>query len=305
MIEKLGRYRITGELGKGAGGVVYSAIDPETGAEVALKALPTSDFGLDRAALLERLKREAESTAKLDHPNIVKVTGLEQEAGGRYFLTMEMVKGRTLEHGLRNQEPFAPKQVAEMISMAAAALDYAHGSGMVHRDVKPANLMIIAGGGLKVMDFGAVKLLDQEQKMQLTRAGTTIGSPHYISPEQLMGGEVDGRSDQFSLAVIAYELLVGRKPFQAEAVALVMFQIATEKHPAPHSIRPELPAALSAVFDRGLAKKREERYESCSDFARDLIAALQVDRPKQSRLWWIVAAAVVAIAAIVFFLTRS
>jgi len=296
--EKLGRYEIKGELGRGAGGVVYRALDPETGEEVALKALPKA--GLDPVrdiTMMERLRREAESTAILQHPNIVRVYGLEEDHG-QVYLVMELVRGRMLEEALRKKEEFASKDVARIISAAASALDFAHQASIVHRDVKPANLMLTEDGGLKVMDFGAVKILDRKHAMELTTAGTAVGSPYYMSPEQIRGQAVDGRSDQFSLAVIAYQLLAGRRPFAAESLAAIIYQI-TDEPPAPlSSLRSDLPAAVDTVFHRALAKKRDERYPNCADFAADLNAAITAGvRAKTRKRWWI--AAGIAAAALV------
>lgn len=321
MIEKLGRYEIKDELGRGGGGIVYRALDPETGEEVALKVLPKG--GLDPvrdSTMMERLRREAESTAILQHPNIVRVHSL-QEDQGQVYLVMELVRGRMLEDALREKEAFSPQDVARIISAAASALDFAHQSNIVHRDVKPANLMLTDDGVLKVMDFGAVKILDRQQSMDLTTAGTVVGSPHYMSPEQIRGVAVDGRSDQFSLAVIAYQLLAGKRPFAAESLAAILYQIA-EEQPAPlSSLRSDLPAATDVVFNRALAKKQADRYPTCSAFAEDLNAAIHVvsnvvsnvvsstvvsstesaarsggESGKKSR-WWI-AAGVAALAAI-------
>ena len=293
MIEKLGRYDIKGELGRGAGGIVYHAVDPETGEEVALKALPKA--GLDPVrdiTMMERLRREAESTAVLQHPNIVRVDRLEEDHG-QVYLVMELVRGRTLEQALRKKETLSPPEVARIISAAASALDFAHRASIVHRDVKPANLMLTEEGGLKVMDFGAVKILDRQHAMELTTAGTVVGSPHYMSPEQILGGAVDGRSDQFSLAVIAYQLLAGKRPFAAEALAAVVYQVCEENAAPLSSLRSDLPATVDAIFARALAKKRDERYPRCSDFAVDLDAAIGAGAKSRTR-WWIAAAVVVA-----------
>jgi serine/threonine-protein kinase len=280
VIEKLGRYQITGELGRGGGGVVYSAVDPESGAAIALKTVPTESFGaVDHQMLISRLKREAKSLATLDHPNIVKMIDLDEDEG-RTFIVMELVSGHTLEQALRKGETFAPERVVRIIAEVAHGLDYAHRRGITHRDVKPANLMLTPEGQVKIMDFGTVKLQGPQYMTQLTETGTMIGSTHYMSPEQVTESGVDGRSDQFSLAVIAYELLAGTKPFSGDMAPAVMFQITSAKHPAPTSLKPELPAELEAVFDRALAKERNSRYLSCMGFAKDLAAALKVPLPE-------------------------
>jgi serine/threonine protein kinase len=298
-MEKLGRYEIKGELGRGAGGIVYHAVDPETGQEVALKALPKA--GLDPVrdiTMMERLRREAESTAVLQHPNIVRVDGLEEDHG-QVYLVMELVRGRTVEEALRKKEKFSPNDVARIVSAAASALDFAHQASIVHRDVKPANVMLTEEGSLKVMDFGAVKILDRQHAMELTTAGTVVGSPHYMSPEQIRGSAVDGRSDQFSLAVIAYQLLAGKRPFAAESLAAIVYQVCEEQAAPLSSLRSDLPAAVDTVFARALAKKREERYPRCSDFAVDLEAAIGAGSGAKARTRWWIAAAIVAAAIIV------
>jgi len=304
VIEKLGPYQIKAELGRGAGGIVYRAVDPQSGEEVALKALPKG--GLDPvrdSTMMERLRREAESTAMLQHPNIVRVHSL-QEDQGQVFLVMEFVRGRPLQEALDKHEQFSVQDVARIISAAASALDFAHQSSIVHRDVKPANLMLTENGGLKVMDFGAVKIL-HGKRAELTTVGTAVGSPHYMSPEQIRGVPVDGRSDQFSLAVIAYELLAGRRPFAAESLAAILYQIADEQ-PAPlSSLRTDLPAQVDGVFARALAKKREDRYATCSAFAEDLSAAILPARSgKKTRLWIALGVAAAAMIAAILLLLR-
>ncbi|HLH38689.1 MAG TPA: serine/threonine-protein kinase [Bryobacteraceae bacterium] len=304
MIEKLGPYQIKAELGRGSGGIVYRAVDPASGEEVALKTLPKG--GLDPvrdSTMMERLRREAESTAMLRHPNIVRVHSLREDQG-EVYLVMEFVRGRSVQEALDKHEKFSVRDVARIISAAASALDFAHQSSIVHRDVKPANLMLTEDGGLKVMDFGAVKILHGE-RAELTTVGTAVGSPHYMSPEQIRGVGVDGRSDQFSLAVIAYELLAGRRPFAAESLAAILYQIADEQ-PAPlSSLRKDLPAEVDAVFARALAKKREERYPTCSAFAEDLSAAiLPAGSGKKTRLWIAIGVAAAAVIAAILLLIR-
>ena len=274
-METIGRYRIVAELGRGGGGVVYKAIDPESNETVAIKTVPTTDaFGAGgRHTLVQRLRREAQSASSLTHPNIVQVRELAEDDASIYFV-MEFVEGKTLEHMLRADEDMTKNEALAILAQTADALDYAHNQGIVHRDIKPANIMVAAGGKVKIADFGTAKLLTAEAGTQLTVAGTMLGSPHYMSPEQVTESGVDGRSDQFSLGVIAYELLTGRKPFEGDFAPSVLYQIVSEPAPAAESIRPELPAAVDPVLQRALGKKRIERYACCLDFVRELSEAL-------------------------------
>jgi serine/threonine protein kinase len=274
----IARFEIKSELGRGGGGVVYRCLDPWSKTTVAVKVVAERPATDDREQeshrlLVERLRREADSIATLQHPNIVTFIEFGEDQGSVYF-AMELVEGYTLEESLLHQDQFSRDEVVRILSGVAAALDFAHSRGIVHRDVKPANVMLTTGGDVKVMDFGTAKLLQQSNVQQLTMVGAMIGSAHYMSPEQVTESGVDGRSDQFSLAVIAYGLLAGRKPFEADSVPAILYQITSEDPPALTSIRTDLSKNVDAVFKRALAKSRDSRYATCAEFVRELRGAL-------------------------------
>ena len=264
-MDRIGRYKIVGELGRGAMGVVYHAIDPNIGRPVAIK---TIHFGGGRNAeeqnrLRERLFREARSAGILSHPGIVTVYDVEQQ-GELAYIAMEFVDGPTLDQVLSEAYPISPERMFSILGQTAVALDYAHQKGIVHRDIKPANIMIARDGTAKITDFGIAKITASDQ---LTMTGNIVGTPHYMSPEQVQGQPVDGRSDQFSLAVIAFEMLTGEKPYSGEHLTTVVYKIVAEEPAAPHRLNPTLGGAIESVLRRSLSKKPEARYPTCQEFA--------------------------------------
>ncbi len=267
----LGRYQVEKELGKGAMGIVYMGKDPKIGRQVAIKTMALSqEFEPDElAGVKERFFREAETAGRLTHPNIVSIfdAGEEHDLA---FIAMEFIKGHDLTRHTKPNNLLPMAEVLRLIADAADALDYAHSNGIVHRDIKPANMMLVeASNTLKLMDFGIARIADSSK----TKTGMVLGTPSYMSPEQLAGKRVDGRSDLFSLGVTLYQLLSGSLPFQAESMATLMFKIANEPHAPASVLRPDLPPAVSAAIDRALQKDAEQRYQRGSDFARDLRAA--------------------------------
>ncbi len=270
-MERIGRYRIIGELGRGAMGVVYHAIDPSIGRPVAIKTIRLGDFTdpEERTRLRERLFREARSAGILSHPGIVTIYDME-EHGGEAYIAMEFVNGPTLEQILSGKEPLEQERTLRILRQAAAALDYAHQKGIVHRDIKPANIMLDESGAVKIADFGVAKISASEQ---FTQAGMILGTPNYISPEQVQGLAVDGRADQFSLTVVAFELLTGERPFAAEHLTTVVYKIVAEEPIAPLRLNPSLGPRIDAVLRKGLSKKPEARYPACSELVSALEAA--------------------------------
>jgi serine/threonine-protein kinase len=266
--ERLGRYQILHELGKGAMGIVYRARDPMINREVALKAIPlAAEFeGHELEEARTKFFREAEMAGRLSHPHIVTIYDAGEDRGIAY-IAMELLRGRHLvEH--TDSSRLLPTQVAiEIVARLADALQYAHSCHVVHRDIKPANVMYDPPSGeLKVTDFGIARLTDTGR----TRTGVVLGTPSFMSPEQLAGRVVTGRSDQFSLAITAYQLLTGQLPFRGDSMPALMLKIAHEPHPRIRSQRPDLPEGLDAVFDRALAKQPDDRYETCAALARAL-----------------------------------
>lgn len=275
-MEQIGRYRIVAELGRGAMGVVYRALDPAIGRTVALKTIRLAEFvdPVEQARLRERLLREARAAGVLSHPNIVTVYDVGEEQG-LAWIAMEYVAGPTLEQVLSRPEALKPEVALRIWREMASALDYAHSKGIVHRDVKPANIMIHEDGTVKITDFGIARDVASHQ---VTHAGTVLGTPSYMSPEQVEGRPVDGRSDQFSLAVIAYEMLTGEKPFAAEPLPALLYKIAHEEPPAAHRINPSLGWQVDVVLRKALAKDPQERYETCSAFVGALEGACRSTR---------------------------
>lgn len=270
-MQNIGRYRIEGELGRGAMGVVHRAVDTVIGRTVAIKTirLDTLTDPAERERLKSRLLREARSAGLLSHPNIVTVFDVGEDHG-RAYIAMEYVPGLTLDQALRQQRHPTREQFLTAISQVAMALDYAHEKGVVHRDIKPGNLMLTETGAIKIADFGVAKMLSH----QATQSDLLLGTPSYMAPEQIDAKNVDSRADQFSLAVIAYELLTGERPFAADSLPALLFKIVREQPALPHLLNATVNERVSAVLLRGLAKAPAERFGSCTAFSKELAAAL-------------------------------
>src|ERR1700729_3510841 len=275
-METIGRYRIIGELGRGAMGVVYHATDPAIGRSVAIKTIRIRDITdtHQRARLRERLFREARSAGVLSHPNIVTIYDMD-EVDGLAYIAMAYVNGPTLEKILGSDAPLSGANMLRILRQTASGLDYAHGRGIVHRDVKPANIMTDEDGAVKITDFGIAKITALNN---VTETRTVVGTPNYMSPEQVQGLGVDGRSDQFSLAVIAYEILTGERPFQGEHLSTVVYKIVAEQPAEAHRINGTLTPQIHDVRGRGLAKKGGERNPPCSNFVGALEMACAESR---------------------------
>jgi serine/threonine-protein kinase len=271
---QIGRYKILGELGRGATGVVYRAQDPAIGRIIAIKTIRLSDFTdeAERDRLRERLFREAQSAGILSHPNIVTIYDIAEENGLAYIF-MECVDGPPLEKILNAAQPLDQNTVFSILRQTATALDYAHKKGIVHRDIKPANILIHETTVAKITDFGVAKILSQ----QMTQAGVMMGTPNYMSPEQVQGHAVDGRADQFSLAVIAYEMLTGEKPFVADHLPSLLYRIVREDPVPPERINPSLVPQVEVVLRKALAKSAPDRYLTCVDFVEALATACSIN----------------------------
>ena len=276
MMEQIGRYRIIGELGRGAMGVVYHATDPAIGRSVAIKTIRILDINDTerRDKLRERLFREARSAGVLSHPNIVTIYDMD-ETEGLAYIAMAYVNGPTLEKILESDAPLSGANMLRILRQTALGLDYAHGRGIIHRDIKPANIMTDEDGAVKITDFGIAKITAVSS---MTQTRTVVGTPNYMSPEQVQGLAVDGRSDQFSLAVIAYEILTGERPFQGEHLSTIVYRIVAEQPPEAHQINGTLTPQIHEVLSRGLAKKPEDRYPTCSSFVGALEMACAESR---------------------------
>jgi serine/threonine protein kinase len=261
-MDQIGRYKILGEVGRGAMGVVYRAQDPAIGRVVAIKTIRLGDLAdpSERLKLRDRLLREAQSAGILSHPGIVTIYDVAEQDDLAY-IAMEFVDGPTLER-LMIQDPPDGKAILDILTQTAAALDYAHRRGIVHRDIKPANIMLQERSIVKITDFGVARI----QSSQITQIGSMVGTPNYMSPEQIQGREVDGRSDQFSLAVIAYELLTGEKPFVADSIPSLAFKIVQEEPQPVHRLNLTLGWPVDTVLKRALTKDPAGRYPTCIEF---------------------------------------
>lgn len=273
---RFGQFEVTGELGRGGMGVVYKGFDPVIRREVALKTIRLYDIddAGERARMQERLEREAQSAGRLSHPNIVTIYqfGYEQVRPGETtaFIAMEYVPGRTLASLLGEGRLLHTQVVVNLLRQAAAALDHAHAQGVIHRDVKPANLLVTPDARLKVADFGVAKI----SAHTLTMTGTVLGSPFYMSPEQIRGEKVDARTDQYALGVVAFEAFGGRKPFDAETLSALVYQIVHTEPPALVLPDSEMARRVNPVLMRALAKSPDGRFGTCGEFVEAIAAAL-------------------------------
>src|SRR6266404_23321 len=261
-----GRYQVISELGRGAMGVVYKAFDRVIGRTVAMKTVPLEVPAEEREPLVQRLKQEARTVGTLDHPNIIMVFDVGEEAGLFYF-TMQYVEGRTLAAMLAEKQLIPLNQLMEMADQICRAVGFAHEHGIIHRDLKPGNMMLTGQGTVKILDFGIAKL----GEAGLTRAGAIIGTPSYLSPEQAAGRRLDHRSDIFSLGSVLYELLTGEKAFAGESTTTVIYKVLNEEPIPPSVIERSLPAGLDAVVRKALHKDPKERFQTCEEMR----AALQ------------------------------
>lgn len=268
MISNLGRYEIISELGQGAMGVVYKATDPLIDRIVAIK---TINLGLaleEKEEYEARFYQEAKAAGRLSHPNIVTIFDLGK-SGDVAYIAMEFLQGRELRDILNDSETLPVADAVSIVSQVALGLAYAHEHGIVHRDVKPSNVMVGADGHVKITDFGIARM---ESASVRTQTGMVLGSPKYMSPEQVMGKLIDQRSDVFSLGVVLYEMLTGRAPFVGENVNAIMYQTLNSIPPPPGSLNTAVPDMLNFIVAKALAKGLEDRYQSAKELADDLRA---------------------------------
>jgi serine/threonine-protein kinase len=267
---QLGRFTVQARIGQGAMGAVYRGLDAATGRVVALKTLALArEFnGEALADARTRFAREAQTAARLHHPGIVEVFESGEDQGLAY-IAMEFVGGHSLAAHVQPGQLLAPAQVVEIGACVADALAHAHRQGVVHRDIKPANLLFDpAADTVKVADFGIARITDAAR----TRTGLMLGTPTYMSPEQMAGGRIDGRSDVYALGVVLFELLTGALPHACESMARLMYAIVNEPAPALCSVRPELPETLAIIVAQALEKRAERRPADAGQMAAALRA---------------------------------
>jgi len=268
MISQLGRYEVLGELGQGAMGIVYKARDPLIDRVVAIKTINLG-LALDEKEEYEgRFYQEAKAAGRLNHPNIVTIYDVGK-SGDVAYIAMEFLQGRELRDIMNDGGLLPVDQVLDIVAQVAQGLAYAHEHGIVHRDVKPSNIMVVRDGHAKITDFGIARMASSAVR---TQTGMVLGSPKYMSPEQVMGKEIDQRSDIFSLGVMLYEMLTGQAPFNGENVNAIMYQTLNAVPAPPNTLNPAVPEMINFILAKALAKKVEDRYQNAKDFAVDLRA---------------------------------
>jgi len=273
--KKLGQYQIIEELGRGGMAVVYKAYQPSLNRYVAIKVLPPQ-FAFDEE-FVQRFLREARSAAALHHPNIMTIHDVSQQ-DGYYFIVMEYVEGKTLDQVVADSGRLPLPRIQRIIAQVVNALEHAHQRGLIHRDIKPTNIMVDEerNDHVTLMDFGLVRAAEDSG---LTKTGTIVGTPEYMSPEQAEGEDIDHRTDIYSLGVVLYKMLTGRVPFSKSTPHAVLIAHMTQEPPSISSISPGLPAPIEAVVRKALAKDRDKRYARANDMARDLGMAARGEMP--------------------------
>jgi serine/threonine protein kinase len=267
--KKIGRYKVIAELGRGAMGIVYKAEDPNLDRAVALKTIALEKDAEGAADYKKRFMVEAKAAGKLSHPSIVTVFDFG-EVDGMAYLAMELVEGTDLRKRVQ-QGAIPPAEAVEIACQVAEGLAYAHQRGIVHRDIKPANIMLPERGPAKIMDFGLARMRLADHK---TSSGIVLGTPRYMSPEQITGQPVDQRSDIFSLGIVLWEMLTGRRLFSGTEMAQVSHSITYDEHEPPTRVNPDLPAMLDFVVARALKKDPAVRYQDADEMAADLHTCL-------------------------------
>jgi len=280
MIKQLGRYEILNELGQGAMGVVYRAKDPLIDRIVAVKTINLTLAEDEKEEYEGRFYQEAKAAGRLSHPNIVTIFDVGK-SGDVAYIAMEFLEGRHLRDIL-NDEPHMPiEQILDLVAQIARGLAYAHENEVIHRDVKPANIMIVRDGHVKITDFGIARMASAAVR---TQTGMVLGSPKYMSPEQVLGKAIDQRSDVFSLGVTLYEMLTGQVPFLGENVNAIMYQTLNAIPVPPSSLNPEVPDMLNFITAKALAKDLADRYQNAREFADDLRACRDTMPRSSSRV---------------------
>src|SRR5260221_2868096 len=280
-LKALGRYTIERTIGSGAMGVVYEGVDPQLGRRVAIKTILKTQ--LDEATAKDyssRFIREAKAVARLNHPNIVQVYDFGQE-GNVAYLVMEFIKGKELKAFFDANERFDVKEAVRIMGELCDALEFAHNAGIIHRDIKPANVMLDGQARTKLTDFGVARVQDSDKtSVERTQAGTMVGTPAYMSPEQITGGNIDKRSDVFSAGIILYQFLCGEKPFTGSGAWTIAKKIIQEEPPLHSSLNNAITPLVHTVVNKALAKNPNPRFQSARGLAVALQRALE-SKPEQ------------------------
>jgi len=268
MIRQLGRYEVIGEIGQGAMGVVYRVKDPLIDRIVAIKTINLNLVEDEKEEYEGRFYQEAKAAGRLSHPNIVTIFDVGK-SGDVAYIAMEFLEGRELRDILNDQRHLPIEQILDLAAQIARGLAYAHEHDVVHRDIKPANIMVVRDGHVKITDFGIARMSSASVR---TQTGMVLGSPKYMSPEQVLGKAIDQRSDVFSLGVTLYEMLTGQVPFIGENVNAIMYQTLNVIPAPPSMLNPDVPEMLNFIVAKALAKDMNDRYPNAREFANDLRA---------------------------------
>jgi serine/threonine-protein kinase len=279
--KRIGRYQVLGVLGRGSMGIVYKAKDPKLNRLLAIKTVRFLDeFDEDVIEdIKKRFFREAEIAGRLSHPSIVTIHDIGED-GDLTYMAMEFLEGISLEKFVTRDRLLPLARVVHVVASVARALEFAHGAEVIHRDIKPANIMLLEAGGIKVTDFGIAKAISSSR----TKTGVILGTPNYMSPEQIMGQKIDPASDIFSLGIVFFQLLTGELPFQGDNLSSLLYEITQKKHPKLQNFRRKLPLVMDQVMDKFLAKNPRERFKSAGDAARILgILAKKLEEAQEGR----------------------
>ena len=273
---KIGKYTIVGEIGRGAMGIVYKALDPYIGRTVAVKTIRFDILGQgpEREIAQKRFMREAHSAGNLSHPNIVTIYDVGEDQGISY-IAMEFVDGPSLDELMHSKQKFSLEEILSLIEQVAEGLESAHKKGVVHRDIKPANILLDSENRPRIVDFGIARI----SASTMTQTNMIMGTPYYMSPEQISGRKVDNRADIFALGGILYELLTGQKAFPGDNLTTVIYKIINEEPMPLRTIKKNLPEGLDYIVSKALAKAPEERYQNCHEFVHDLRHYAQLKAP--------------------------